>query len=197
MNKTQISSEIFMKKNPAINTIIKILCLMFFVLFGNIALADKTQLKEVTLEDLGWMDKNKMQQQEDKIKAIASSKLGMSLNRNWKDIQVLQRMIDQKLVETNDFATQEAMGVILGYVMQADFPSHLEWKIYKDKLGRSKALCVKKTQECLFPVTMLSRRLQLEMQPNVTQVYDNAIDQIAFSLPKMPYGDELLHQLKR
>ena len=167
-----------------------------FLLIGKLAFAN-VQLQAVTIEELSWMDKNKMQQQEDKIKELAKSKLGTNLTRTWSDISVLQRIIDQKLVKTDDFATQEAMGVILGQIMQADFPSHLQWKVYKDKQGRSKALCVVKTQECLFPITMLSRHMQLEMEVNVTTIYDNAINQIAFVLPKMPYGEELLHQLKR
>lgn len=159
--------------------------------------ADDSQLKAVIIEDLGWMDKNKMQQQEDQINNLVKSKLGLSIHKNWDDIALLQQMIDRKLVATNDASTQEAMGVVLGNIMQADFPSHLQWKIYKDKLGRSKALCIKGTEECLFPVTMLSRRMRLEMQVNVSEVYDNAIDQAASKLPKMPYGDELLHTLKR
>lgn len=171
--------------------------IMFFALFSKVSLADKTQLQSVTLEELSWMDKNKIQQQKDKINELAKAKLGTQFNQTWNDISVLQRLINEKVVTTSDTANQEAMGVILGYVMQADFPLALEWKVYKDKAGRSKALCVKKTKECLFPITMLSRRMQLEMQPNVAQVYDNAIDQIAFALPKMPYGEDLLHQLKR
>jgi hypothetical protein len=167
-----------------------------FLLVGKLAVAN-VQLQAVTIEELSWMDKNKMQQQEDKIKEIARSKLGTNIHRNWSDIALLQSMIDKKLVGKDDFAIQEAMGVILGNIMQADFPSHLQWKVYKDKQGRSKALCVVKTQECLFPITMLSRRMQLEMAVNVASVYDNAINEIAFVLPKMPYGDELLHQLKR
>lgn len=167
-----------------------------FLFVGKLAVAN-VQLQAVTIEELSWMDKNKMQQQEDKIKEIARSKLGTTVHRKWSDIALLQTMIDKKLVDKDDFATQEAMGVILGNIMQADFPSHLQWKVYKDKQGRSKALCVVKTQECLFPITMLSRRMQLEMAVNVASVYDNAINEIAFVLPKMPYGEELLHQLKR
>lgn len=173
-----------------------LLVLGVFLLISKLAIAN-VQLQAVTIEDLSWMDKNKMQQQEDKIKEIARSKLGANIHRNWSDIALLQSIIDKKLVTKDDFATQEAMGVILGNIMQADFPSHLQWKVYKDKQGRSKALCVVKTQECLFPITMLSRRMQLEMEVNVTTIYDNAINQVAFVLPKMPYGEELLHQLKR
>lgn len=167
------------------------------IIFSVNIYADDTQLKAVIIEELSWMDKNKMQQQEDQINALARSKLGLSIHKNWDDIALLQRMIDSKLVAANDSSTQEAMGVILGNIMQADFPSHLQWKIYKDSIGRSKALCIRGTEECLFPVTMLSKRMRLEMTINVSEVYNNAIDQAASKLPKMPYGDELLHTLKR
>jgi hypothetical protein len=180
----------------------KILSFVQFIIFATMVFsthlcADESQLKAVVIEDLGWMDKNKMQQQEDQINSLAKSKMGLSLHKNWDDIALLQQIIDRKLVAANDSSTQEAMGVVLGNVMQADFPAHLQWKIYKDKLGRSRALCIKGTEECLFPVTMLSRRMRLEMTIKVSEVYDNAIDQAASQLPKMPYGDELLHQLKR
>lgn len=186
------------KKLTLINTKVILIALSLLFFFStNVTWADKTQLRSVVIEDLGWMDQNKMQQQEDKIKELVKSRLGANLTHSWNDIALLQRIIDQKLVRKDDDATLEAMGVILGNIMQADFPAHLKWKIYKDKQGRSKALCVVKTQECLFPITMLSRRMQLEVEVNVTSVYDNAINQIAFVLPKMPYGEELLHQLKR
>ena len=173
-------------------------CMIILMMIFSFQLyADDSQLKAVIIEDLGWMDKNKMQQQEDQINALAKSKLGLTIHKNWDDIALLQQIIDRKLVTTNDSSTQEAMGVVLGNIMQADFPSHLQWKIYKDKLGRSKALCIKGTEECLFPVTMLSRRMRLEMEIKVADVYNGAIEQIADKLPKMPYGDGLLHSLKR
>lgn len=175
---------------------VQIMLLSFLTCSLNL-FADSTQLQKVTLEELSWMDKNKMHQQEEKINTLANSKLGLSLHKNWGDIGLLQQIVDRKLVASDDSATQEAMGVVLGNIMQADFPSHLEWKIYKDSEGRSKALCVKNTKDCLFPVTMLSRRIRLDITVNIALVYDNAIDQVASKLPKMPYGDELLHQLKR
>ena len=171
--------------------------IFLMIIFSLNTYADDTQLKAIIIEDLSWMDKNKMQQQEDQINALAKSKLGLAIHKNWDDIALLQRMIDSQLVAATDSSTQESMGVVLGNIMQADFPSHLQWKIYKDSLGRSKALCIKGTEECLFPVTMLSKRLRLEMTVNVSDVYNNAIDQAASKLPKMPYGDELLHRLKR
>lgn len=173
------------------------ICLMLFICLSTNAIANKTKLNTVSVEDLSWMDKNKMQQQRDKISELAKSKLGLNLRNNWDDISLLQQLIDRNLVKYDDTSTQEAMGVILGNIMQADFPSHLEWKVYIDDKGRSKALCAKGTQECLFPVTMISRRMKLEVQPKIVDVYDNAISQIASKLPKMPYGEELLHTLKR
>ncbi len=173
-------------------------CIIFSIIAFNTPLyADDSQLKAIVIEDLGWMDKNKMQQQEDQINALAKSKLGLTIHKNWDDVGLLQQMIDRNLIANTDVSTQEAMGVVLGKIMQADFPSHLEWKIYKDKIGRSKALCIKNTEECLFPVTMISRRIRLEMTIKISDIYDHAIDQISGQLPRMPYGDELLHRLKR
>lgn len=159
--------------------------------------ADSTQLQEVTITELSWIDKNKMYQQEEAVNALAKSKMGLSLHKNWDDMALLQQIVDRKLVASNDSSTQEAMGVVLGNIMQADFPSHLEWKVYEDSIGRSKALCVKNTKACLFPVTILSRRMRLDMPINISTIYDNAIDQVASKLPKMPYSDELFHRLKR
>jgi hypothetical protein len=171
--------------------------MLLALIFSTNIFADSTQLQKVTLEELSWMDKNKIYQQEEAVNTLAKSKLGLSLHTNWDDIALLQQLTDRKLVASDDSALQEAMGVVLGNIMQADFPSHLEWKVYKDSLGRSKALCIKNTKDCLFPVTMLSRRMRLGMSINITEIYDNAIDQVAGKLPKMPYGDDLLHQLKR
>jgi len=168
-----------------------------FILINLPTFADKTKLQTVTLQDLSWMDKNKMQQQVDKVSELAKSKLGLSLHNNWNDISLLQNLIDKKIVLNSDTAMQEAMGVVLGNIMQADFPTHLQWKVYIDELGRSKGLCIKGTQDCLFPITMLSRRMKLDLQPKVAEVYDNAIYQIDKNLPKIPYSDDLLHQLKR
>ncbi len=151
---------------------------------------------KVAIEDMGWMDRNKMDKQLSKINDLTQTKLGSPLRKNYSDLDTLQRLVDKSLVDPKDADTQQAMGIAMGEVFLADFPHTLEWKIYRDNLGRSRALCAKGTQQCLFPVTMLSRRMEVGSKPNVRKIYNDAVNMMAEFLPKMPYGGEVLHALK-
>ncbi len=158
----------------------------------------ETRDPTTSLEDIGWIDRSKMDKEISKINELAQSRLGASLRRDLSDLDTLQRIIDGNLVKREDYASQQAMGVVMAQVFLADFPQTLEWKIYRDSLGRSRALCAKGTMECLFPITMLSRRMEVGSQPNVRKIYQDAIDMLADYLPKIPYTEgEILYRLPR
>lgn len=139
------------------------------------------------IEDLSWMDENYMQQQLEKIEAIAQIKLGSRLRGDLSDLETLQQIVDRGLIERDDTLRLQALGMVLGNVMAAEVPK-LQWKIYEDAKGRSRALCVENTEECLFPVTMLSRRMEVGLNPDVKTVYNDALELIDPYLPEMPYG---------
>lgn len=139
------------------------------------------------IDDLSWMDENYMQQQREKIEAIAQIRLGSRLRGDRSDLATLQQIVDRGLIERNDTLRLQALGVVLGDVMTTERPK-LEWKIYEDSKGRSRALCVENTEECLFPVTMLSRRMEVGLNPSVETVYNDALELIEPYLPEMPYG---------
>ncbi len=153
--------------------------------------------KEIQIKELGWMDKNRMDQETTKINELTQTKLGTPLRRDLSDLSTLQRIVDKELVTTDNFELQQAMGVVLGNVMLADFPNTLEWKIYEDELGRSRALCARKTNDCLFPVTMLSRRMEVGTKPNVRKIYDDALLRMEKHLPKLPYDGGIMYRLPR
>lgn len=153
--------------------------------------------KEIQIKELGWMDKNRMDQETTKINELTQTKLGTPLRRDLSDLSTLQRIVDKELVATDNFELQQAMGVVLGNVMLADFPNTLEWKIYEDELGRSRALCARKTNDCLFPVTMLSRRMEVGTKPNVRKIYDDALLRMEKNLPKLPYDGGIMYRLPR
>lgn len=153
--------------------------------------------KEPVITDLGWMDHNRMEQETTKINELAQSKTGTPLRRDLTDLDTLQRIINNELVEVDDHETQQALGVVLGNVMLADFPNTFEWKVYEDDLGRSRAICVKQTSSCLFPVTMLSRRMEVGTKPNVKKIYDEAILLMQKHLPKLPYDGGIMYKLPR
>lgn len=142
---------------------------------------------DATISDFGWMDRNHMAKQVKRIDDIARTRVGAQIRENQTDLETLQRIIDRELIDEEDSLALQALGAVLGNVMKAEV-DQLEWKIYEDELGRSRALCVENTEECLFPITMLSRRMETGLKPNVRKVYDNALDIIDPFLPEVPYG---------
>lgn len=159
--------------------------------------AANTSQPKIQIEELDWVDRNHLEQQALRINELAQGKLGVSIRRDLHDLDTLQRIIDTKLVAPDDYKTLQAMGVVLGNVMRADFPTALEWKIYRDEAGRSRALCVHTTANCLFPVTMLERRMESGIHPDVKKIYHDAILSMEQHLPRLPYGGGLMYKLPR
>jgi hypothetical protein len=153
--------------------------------------------KEPVLTDLGWMDHNRMEQEITTVNELAQTKTGTPLRRDLTDLDTLQRIINKELVAIDDHKTQQALGVVLGNVMLADFPNTFEWKVYEDDIGRSRAICVKQTSACLFPITMLSRRMAVGTKPDVKKVYEEAILLMDKHLPKLPYDGGIMYKLPR
>ncbi len=159
--------------------------------------ANEISPQKITIEDLDWIDKKHMDEEAIRIDKFVQSKLGISIRRDVTDLNSLQRIFDNKLVEPSDYKMLQAMGIVLGNVMQADFPSALEWKVYSDELGRSRALCVRNTANCLFPVTMLERRVEAGIRPDVKKIYHDAILSMEKYLPQVPYGGGIMYRLPR
>jgi hypothetical protein len=153
--------------------------------------------KDVTINELGWMDKSKMEQEIIELSELTQSKLGTPIRKDLSDLDTMQRLIDKNVVAQDDYKTQQAMGVALGNLILADFPNTFEWKIYEDEIGRSRALCVKKTSDCLFPVTMLSRRMEVGTKPDVKKIHTDAIARMEKHLPNLPYDGGIMYKFPR
>ena len=150
--------------------------------------AAASQAQEARISNLAWLDRNQMAQQESRVDELARTRLGSRLRGDKSDLETLQQIVDRELVDRNDRLTLQALGVVLGNVMAREV-EQLEWQVYEDDKGRSKALCVKnQDKKCLFPVTMLSRRMEVGLKPNVGKVYREALSLVAPYLPEMPYG---------
>lgn len=141
---------------------------------------------QIRIDDLSQTDHNHMRQQVQSIETLVQMRMGTRLRGDLSDLNTLQTIVDRELIERDDLLRLQALGAVLGNVMAAEV-EQLHWKIYEDEQGRSRALCVTSTQHCLFPVTMLSRRMTVGLKPNVQEVYRNALELIAPHLPQQPY----------
>ncbi|WP_347329529.1 DUF3806 domain-containing protein [Marinimicrobium locisalis] len=149
--------------------------------------ASFSQAQEATVSDFAWMDRNHMAQQVESIEKLARTKLGTPIRENKSDLNTLQRIIDRELIDREETLKLQALGAVLGNVMASEV-DELEWKVYEDALGRSRALCIEDTRQCLFPITMLSRRMEAGIKPDVERVYNEAMELVEPYLPKAPYG---------
>lgn len=124
---------------------------------------------------------NQLNAQESVIDQLARRYLGTEVHRDQRDLDMLQRLADRKIIKQDETAKLQAMGVVLGKLLEQNLK--LEWMSYEDEVGYSRALCVPGTRHCLFPVTMLSRRMEVGLNVDVKKIYNNAVSIIDPYIP--------------
>ena len=156
--------------------------LLFSILAMTQAHAEK---KWPQISDMRWTEKRQLDSQREWVENLAKEKLGQNIRQTSADIETLQRIIHRGLIKKDQSYQLQSLGVVLGdlFVQQLG----LEWRIYQDEKGRSRATCAPNTQECLFPITMLSRRMEVGLMPDVQKIVNDASDMIRPYLPTLPY----------
>jgi len=140
----------------------------------------------VEVDDLSYLDKQYMEQQRAALETITRQHFGRGFNRSPNnDIELLQRLLDSRLVKQDQIEQLQAMGIVLGDLLATEF--NLSWVVYKDRLGRSRALKDGITDTYLFPVTMISRRREAGNTTAVADIYYRASEIIALSRPSRPF----------
>lgn len=125
------------------------------------------------ITDLSQLDRNFMQEQRQRIDEIARSQLGRQLSgEKDSDMGILQDLVDRKLVSAEQTLELQAMGIVLGDLLARDLG--MQWVIYEDRYGRSRALRLEQSDNFLFPVTMISRRVEADAVVSVSVIYEKA-----------------------
>jgi len=146
-----------------------------------LAQGQKPVVKRAKIARLVPVEVNQLKAQERVIDQLARRHLGTQIHHDMRDLDMLQGIIDGKVIGADESAKLQAMGVVLGNLLEKNL--NLDWMSYEDEVGYSRALCVTGTQHCLFPITMLSRRLEVGLDVNVKNVYSNAVELIDPYIP--------------
>ena len=153
---------------------------------SSISFSQGTDL-ELNIEPLTSIDKQFVAEQRQRVEQLAN-RLGRNLSGEAdRDIDTLQRIIDDRLIASDDTLSLQAMGVVLGDLLIDRLD--MAWVIYRDRKGRSRALRYRETDIYLFPITMISRRQEVGNNRSVRSVYDEAVNT---TLPRIPGGKWLL-----
>lgn len=111
------------------------------------------------------------------VDALARRYVGSGLTgRSLDDLRVLQEVLDRAAPAPDETYRLQAFGVALGDVLAAQLG--LSWTAYRDERGRSPALKIDEG-EVLFPVTMISKRIELGVPFRVEELYRDAAGTVA------------------
>ena len=83
---------------------------------------------------------------------------------------LLQRLLDEDVVSRDPYALQ-CLGAVLGRIMVATIPG-LDWILIEDDNGKDMCLRYADTSLCIFPLTMISKRLERGEVADIAGLYE-------------------------
>ncbi len=141
---------------------------------------------DVRIGELSYLDRQYMMQQRASLEDLTGVNFGRRFNGDkTNDLELLQLLLDRRLVLPDQTQELQAMGVVMGDLLATDLDMH--WVIYEDRVGRSRALRYRDTDTFLFPMTMISRRREVGNMTPVTEIYEKARSIVLNSRPALPF----------
>ena len=135
----------------------------------------------VLIESLTAIDRQFMADQRMRVERLAN-RLGRGLTGVAdRDLNTLQRILDDRLVPAEDTLTLQAMGVVFGDLLGDHLD--MDWVVYRDHKGRSRALRYRQMDVYLFPVTMISRRQEGGSERRLKPLFDDTVRDTRLLLP--------------
>ncbi len=117
-------------------------------------------------------DREILDRQRARVDAWARRHVGRSLDGSLRDLADLQTLVERVALEPHQTLELQAFGVALGDVLARQL--QLRWVVFRDELGRSRALQVDDSELLVFPVTMLSKRIERSLPVDVRELYVSA-----------------------
>ncbi len=115
-------------------------------------------------------DRDILRTQRGVVDELARRHVGSRLTASGlQDLRILQQLVDLEVLKPDQTFELQALGVALGDVMAAQLG--LDWVAVQDELGRSRALRLGETQVVVFPVTMISKRVELDVDFTIDELY--------------------------
>ncbi len=154
---------------------------LLLLLAGTAAAVDDPETGE-----LSFIDRQYMASQREFLEELTTRHFGSGFSGDRdRDLRLLQRLLDERLVRGDQTRELQAMGVILGDLLAAELDLH--WVVYEDRMGRSRALRDGDSDLYLFPITMISRRREVDNRTPVDEIYRKARDIVLESRPPLPF----------
>jgi hypothetical protein len=119
---------------------------------------------------------------------VIEQALDEDLDGTHNDLDLIQRVLDQGLVEPEATYTLQAFGLAFGRVFLNEFPDY-DWWMVEDEHGRDPAIRYKETSLLVFPMTMISKRIEDGEPFDVSELFDGLAKQLAELIQEGVYGE--------
>ena len=159
---------------------------LVLALWAAVASPGATAQDQAHIGEFTYYDRQYMKDQRAALDDLAARNFGRAFNGNKNsDLEILQALLDKRLVRPDQTRELQAMGVIMGDLLATELGMH--WVIYEDRMGRSRALRYKESANYLFPMTMISMRREADNSTPVAEIYQKAYNIIAAEMPALPF----------
>jgi hypothetical protein len=119
---------------------------------------------------------------------VIEQALDEDLDGTHQDLELIQRVLDRGVVEPEATYTLQALGLAFGRVFLNEFPDY-DWWMVEDEHGRDPAIRYKETSLLVFPMTMLSKRIEDGDPFDVPELFDGLAKQLAELIQEGVYGE--------
>lgn len=121
-------------------------------------------------------DLDRISKQRGVVDAAARARYGAPLPGGRDDLAVLQRLVDDHAFRLDQTFELQSLGIVLGDVL-AIHPD-LSWVTVQDEYGTDPALRYKTTSILIFPLTMISKRVEDGREVEVEYLYEATLSRI-------------------
>ena len=117
---------------------------------------------------------------------LAQRKYEATLNGTVADLPALQRLLKDKAFAPSQTWELQSLGLAFGSVLCTS--TGLDWVTVEDEYGRDPALAYAETSLLLFPLTMISKRIESGEAVNLRELHDKIVDQVGELQVKLSEG---------
>jgi hypothetical protein len=130
------------------------------------------------ISPLAAHDERQLREQRAKVDELARRHVGTPLTGGASpdDLRILQEILDEQVLSRDQTWELQALGVALGDVMAEQLG--LTWVVVEDRLGRSRALRFRESENLVFPVTMISKRVEGNVRFRVIELYEKTSSEV-------------------
>jgi hypothetical protein len=105
------------------------------------------------------------------VQKLLQSRYGkVSLTKSKTDLALLQKLVDDGVPSKSETYKLQSLGLVLGEVFAKELELH--WVIVEDEYGRDLALQYEKSSMIVFPLTMISKRIEKGEKPKLSSLFE-------------------------